>query len=184
MPNARCKPELDLIAKIGQLLSPTDKPMQVQVGVATGSAVVSREQVLGEPLAVAAGLSKAAAANSMLVAASTRKLLGGIFVFEYGATPDCRSFRCGERLPRRWGAEKLESRFKARQSDEIKAALRPQPRFAKAIGSVGSSQALRRPSCPHRRRAWHRKIAPLRSFYGPYCGRAARHHPIPMLSVP
>src|SRR5262249_9792312 len=73
---------LDLMEKIGQFLSPTGKLLRTQVGVATGSAVVSREQVLGEPLAVAAGLCKAATPNSMLVAASTRKLLGGIFVFE------------------------------------------------------------------------------------------------------
>ena len=114
---------LDLIAKIGQLLSPTDKPLQVQVGVATGSAVVGREQVLGEPLAVAAGLCKAAAANSMLVAASTRKLLGGIFVFENtelhkiaevsGAVSACRVV----------GERRVESRFKARQSDEIKQLI-------------------------------------------------------------
>ena len=110
---------LDLIGKIGQLLSPTDEALQVRVGVATGSAVVTREQALGEPLAVAAGLCKAAAPNSMLVAASTRKLLGGIFVFENmelyqiaevsDAVSACRVAR----------ERRVETRFKARQSDEI-----------------------------------------------------------------
>ena len=111
---------LDLIAKIGQLLSPTDKPMQVQVGVATGSAVVSREQVLGEPLAVAAGLCKAAAANSMLVAASTRKLLGGIFVFENTELHQIAEVSDAVSACRVVGERRVESRFKARQSDEIK----------------------------------------------------------------
>jgi DNA-binding response OmpR family regulator/class 3 adenylate cyclase len=114
---------LDLIAKIGKLQSPTDKPLQVRVGIASGAAVVSREQVLGEPLAVAAGLCKAAAPNSMLVAASTRKLVGGIFVFEdaelhqIAEVSDAVSACCvvGER--------RVESRFKARQSHEIKQLI-------------------------------------------------------------
>src|SRR5262245_57948119 len=111
---------LDLIAKIGQLLSPTREPLQVRVGVATGSAVVSRGQALGEPLAVAAGLCKAAAPNSMLVAESTRKLLGGIFVcenmelYQIAEVSEAVSACCvvGER--------RVESRFKARQSHEVK----------------------------------------------------------------
>ena len=114
---------LDLIAKIGQLLSPTDKPLQVQVGVATGSAVVSREQVLGEPLAVAAGLCKAAAANSMLVAGSTRKLLGGIFVFENTELHQIAEVSDAVSACRVVGERRVESRFKARQSDEIKRLI-------------------------------------------------------------
>jgi len=114
---------LDLIAKIGQLLSSTDKPLQVQVGVATGSAVVSREQVLGEPLAVAAGLCKAAAANSMLVAASTRKLLGGIFVFENTELHKIAEVSDAVSACRVVGERRVESRFKAKQSDEIKQLI-------------------------------------------------------------
>jgi DNA-binding response OmpR family regulator/class 3 adenylate cyclase/predicted ATPase len=114
---------LDLIEKIGQLLSPTHKPLQVQVGVATGSAVVSREQVLGEPLAVAAGLCKAAAANSMLVAASTRKLLGGIFVFENTELHKVAEVSDAVSACRIVGERRVESRFKARQSNEIKQLI-------------------------------------------------------------
>ena len=110
---------LDLIGKIGQLLSPTDEPLQVRVGVATGSAVVSREQALGEPLAVAAGLCKAAAPNSMLVAASTRKLLGGIFVFENMERYQIAEVSDAVSACRVVGERRVESRFKARQSDEI-----------------------------------------------------------------
>jgi class 3 adenylate cyclase len=110
---------LDLIVKIGQLLSPTNEPLQVRVGVASGSAVVSREQVLGEPLAVAAGLCKAAAPNSMLVAASTRKLLGGIFIFENTELYQIAEVSDAVSACRVVGERRVESRFKARQSHEI-----------------------------------------------------------------
>src|SRR5262245_7245090 len=110
---------LDLIAKIGQLLSPTNEPLQARVGVATGSAVVSREQVLGEPVAIAAGLCKAAAPNSVLVAASTRTLLGGIFVFENTELQQIADVSGAVNACRVVGERKVESRFKARQSHEI-----------------------------------------------------------------
>src|SRR5262245_38426379 len=110
---------LDLIVKIGQLLSPTNEPLQARVGVATGSAVVSREQVLGEPVAIAAGLCKAAAPNSVLVAASTRTLLGGIFVFENTELQQIADVSGAVNACRVVGERKVESRFKARQSHEI-----------------------------------------------------------------
>ena len=175
---------LDLVAKVSQLVSPTNEPLQVRVGVATGSAVVSREQALGEPLAVAAGLCKAAAPNSVLVAASTRKLLGGIFVFENmelyqiaevsDAVSACRVVR----------ERRVESRFKARQSDEITQLVGRDRELRQLSALWDRAKRCGRPSCPRGRRAWHRKIASLRSFYGLYFGRAARDHPISMLSVP
>src|SRR5262249_57896778 len=114
---------LDLIVKMGQLLLPPDEPLQVRVGVATGSAVVSREQALGEPLAVAAGLCKAAAPNSMLVAESTRKLLGGIFVCENTELYQIVEVSDAVSACRVVGKRRVESRFKARQSDEIKELI-------------------------------------------------------------
>ncbi len=109
---------LDLVAKVGQLVSPTGGPLQARVGIATGIAVVSPEQAIGEPIAVAAGLCNAAAPNSVLVAASTRKLLGGTFVFE-----NMEQYRIAESNAvsacHVVGERRIESRFKARRSHEI-----------------------------------------------------------------
>jgi class 3 adenylate cyclase/DNA-binding response OmpR family regulator len=69
---------LDAIAKIGQLR--LGEPLQAQVAVATGLALASQGQAVGEPLAIAGGLSNLAAPNSVLVAASTRRLLSSAFV--------------------------------------------------------------------------------------------------------
>ena len=93
------------------------------MGIASGLAVVSREQVLGEPLAVAAGLCKAAAPNSMLVAVSTRKLLGGIFVFENAELHQIADVSDAVSACRVVGERRVESRFKARQSHEIKQLI-------------------------------------------------------------
>src|SRR5215471_9024539 len=71
---------LDAVAKIGQLRSPLGEPLQVQVAVATGLALASQNQTVGKPRAIAGGLCNVAASGSVLVAASTRKLLNGAFV--------------------------------------------------------------------------------------------------------
>src|SRR5262249_28061847 len=71
---------LDALAKIGQLQSPLGEPLQAQVAVATGVALASQNQAVGEPRAIVAGLCDLATPNSVLVAASTRRLLNGAFV--------------------------------------------------------------------------------------------------------
>src|SRR6516165_7025718 len=71
---------LEALAKIGQLRSPRGEPLQAQMAVATGLAFASQNQAVGEPQAISAGLCDLAAPNSVLVAASTRRLLSGAFV--------------------------------------------------------------------------------------------------------
>jgi predicted ATPase/class 3 adenylate cyclase len=80
---------LDIVAKVGQLLLPSGEPLQVRVGIATGLVVVgetigegsAQEQaVFGETPNLAAHLQQVAAPNSVLVAASTYRLLGAMFV--------------------------------------------------------------------------------------------------------
>jgi class 3 adenylate cyclase len=71
---------LDVVAKIGQLRSPLGEPLQAQVAIATGLALASQNQTVGKPRAIAGGLCNVAAPGSVLVAASTRKLLNGAFV--------------------------------------------------------------------------------------------------------
>jgi predicted ATPase/DNA-binding response OmpR family regulator/class 3 adenylate cyclase len=71
---------LDLAAKVGELVWASGKPLQVRIGIATGLVVVADQGVVGEPSTVAPRLRNIAPAGSILVAASTRKLLGRAFV--------------------------------------------------------------------------------------------------------
>ena len=85
---------LDLVAKVSQLLLPTGDVLQVRVGVATGLVVVgdtvgegsAREQVVvGETPNLAFRLQSVAAPNTVVVAASTMRLLGDLFLCEHPA---------------------------------------------------------------------------------------------------
>ena len=71
---------LDLAAKMEELVWPSGKPLQVRIGIATGLVVVTGQAVVGEPSIVAPRLRSIAPAGSILVAASTRKLLGRAFI--------------------------------------------------------------------------------------------------------
>jgi class 3 adenylate cyclase/predicted ATPase len=71
---------LDALKQIGQLRSPLGEPLRAQVAIATGLALASQNQAVGEPRAIVAGLCDLATPNSILVAASTRRLLNGAFV--------------------------------------------------------------------------------------------------------
>ena len=73
---------LDAVARVGQLVSPKGKPLQAQVVVATGLAIASQRQAVGEPSVIAAGMCDLAPPNSVLVTASTRRLIGSAFVWE------------------------------------------------------------------------------------------------------
>jgi DNA-binding response OmpR family regulator/class 3 adenylate cyclase/predicted ATPase len=71
---------LDLVAKMGAFVWPSGKPLQVRAGIATGLVVVADQDVVGEPSTLAPHLRNIAPPNSILVAASTRKLLGRAFI--------------------------------------------------------------------------------------------------------
>jgi class 3 adenylate cyclase len=71
---------LDVIAQISALSPP--QRLQVRLGIASGLALIAEAQAIGEPSFVAIGLCDLAAPNSILVAASTRRLLGSRFVCE------------------------------------------------------------------------------------------------------
>jgi len=105
---------LNLLAKLGQVRSPLGQPLQAQVAVATGLAIASQKQAVGEPLAVVAGLCDLAAPNSVLVAASARRLLGGAFVCGDPEPYALAGLSETVRASRVTGKRTVESRFKAR----------------------------------------------------------------------
>lgn len=71
---------LDLAAMMEELVWPSGRPLQVRIGIATGLVVVTDQAVVGEPSTVAPRLRSIAPADSILVAATTRKLLGRAFI--------------------------------------------------------------------------------------------------------
>src|SRR5262249_28849848 len=74
---------LDLAAKVGELLSPSSEPLQVRTAIATGVALINDDQtVVGEAIVTAARLRSATTSNSVIITASTRKLLGNVFACE------------------------------------------------------------------------------------------------------
>ena len=88
---------LDLVAAIGGLK--THAPLQTRVGIATGLVVVgdligsgaSQEQaIVGETPNLAARLQGVAEPNSVVIAESTRKLVGNLFELEDLGAQDLR----------------------------------------------------------------------------------------------
>jgi DNA-binding response OmpR family regulator/class 3 adenylate cyclase/predicted ATPase len=100
---------LHLVAKT--VLSPSGKPLQVRVGIATGLVVIADQGAVGEPLTVAVGLRNKAPPSSVIVAATTRRLIGGEFICDEPSLCELPEISvkvdvCGVK-----GARIVESRF-------------------------------------------------------------------------
>jgi predicted ATPase len=112
---------LDLVAKVGQLLSPANQPLQMRIGIATSLVLVGQGQaIIGEALGVAAGLRHLASPNAILVAESTRKLLSDVFVCENLERHRLGGDSEAVNACRVTGRRMVESRFKASRPDEIR----------------------------------------------------------------
>ena len=119
---------LDLVAKVGQLLLPTGDLLQVRVGIATGLVVVgdtvgeesAQEQVVvGETPNLAARLQSVAVPNTTVVAASTLRLLGDVFVCEQLGPFELKGFSEPVMAWRVLGERVVESRFAAIRSQTL-----------------------------------------------------------------
>jgi class 3 adenylate cyclase len=116
---------LDAVARVSQLLSPKAKPLQAQVVVATGLALASQRQAVGEPSVIAAGICYLAPPNSVLVTASTRKLLNSAFVCD---NPEQHALAGVSEPVSTWrvtGKRAFASRFKAKYSNDDCPDYRP-----------------------------------------------------------
>jgi predicted ATPase len=107
------------VAKIRQLPSPTGEPLQLRVGVATGLAFVSQMQAIGGPSALAVRVCQLATPNSVLVIASTRRLLSSAFVCENPERYALAGVSVEVSACRVTGKRAVESRFKSKHSDKI-----------------------------------------------------------------
>src|SRR4029077_14736245 len=111
---------LELVAAVGRLN--THAPLQNRVGIATGLVVVcdligsgaSQEQaIVGETPNLAARLQGVAEANSVVIAESTRKLVGNLFELDDLGARDLKGIAGPVRSWVALRASSVESRFDA-----------------------------------------------------------------------
>lgn len=111
---------LDLVARIGKLRSWSDEPLQARIAIATGLVLVGEDQsVIGEPVVMAARLRNTTPPNSVTITASTRELLGNLFVYD---NYDLREFdgSCQRVTAYRIRGERaIKSRFAARRTGKL-----------------------------------------------------------------
>jgi class 3 adenylate cyclase/predicted ATPase len=111
---------LDLAAKVGEVLSPSGEPLQVRTAIATGVALINDDQTaVGEAIVTAARLRSATTASSVIIAASTRKLLGNVFVCENAELCEFEGASGAGTAYRVTGKRAIESRFVARRKGKL-----------------------------------------------------------------
>src|SRR5262249_26926740 len=105
---------LDLVAKIREILSPSGEPLQARIAITTGLVLVGDDQTaIGEAIVTAARLRNATAPNSVTVSASTRKLLGSVFVCDDPQLCELQGVSEPLTAYRVTGKRAIESRFDA-----------------------------------------------------------------------
>jgi class 3 adenylate cyclase len=121
---------LALIEAVGKL--PTEEPLEVHIGVATGMVVVGdlvgsgeaqERGVVGETPNLAARLQGIAAPNTVVIAEGTRRLLGNLFELEDLGSRDLKGIVAPARA---WGAPRarsVESRFEALHATGLNALV-------------------------------------------------------------
>ncbi len=111
---------LDLISAVGSLK--THSPLQTRVGIATGLVVVgdligsgaSQEQaIVGETPNLAARLQGVAAPNRVVIAESTRKLVGNLFELQDMGAQNFKGISGSVHVWAAIGPSSMESRFEA-----------------------------------------------------------------------
>lgn len=122
------KSGLSIVKAIGALVTPAGERLQVRVGIATGLVVVgyitgegaaAEESVVGMTPNLAARLQTMAAVNQVLIADSTRELLGKRFVYEDLGTRELRGFSDPVRVWRVVRPIDAESRFAAMRAPNL-----------------------------------------------------------------
>jgi DNA-binding response OmpR family regulator/class 3 adenylate cyclase len=111
---------LDLIARVGEMRSAAGTPLQVQTVITTGLVLIDRgQEIIGGPPVLAARLRIATPANSLLITAATRRLIGRVFDLEgpmlrqlEGVSEPVMTYRVTGRRPAR-------TRFEANRTEKL-----------------------------------------------------------------
>jgi class 3 adenylate cyclase/predicted ATPase len=106
---------LDIVAKMGELLSPTGASRQARIALASGVVLIDGNRpLIGEAIVAATHVRDAAKPNSVVVAASTRKLLGEVFICNEPELCVCDGLSEPVTTYRIMGKRALQSRLDAR----------------------------------------------------------------------
>ena len=180
---------LELIAAVAGLKS--SLALQVRVGIATGLVVVgdligsgaSQEQaIVGETPNLAARLQGVAGPNSVVIAESTRKLVGNLFELEDIGAQNLKGI---EGPVRAWAAlrpSSVESRFDALHAGALTELVGREEELELLLRRWSRGEDRRGPSGVALRRGWHRQIAPNRRASGTPRWRAA--HALALFLLP
>ena len=144
---------LALVEAVPKLETSAGVPLQMRVGIATGLVVVgdligtgaAQEQaVVGETPNLAARLQALAEPNTVVIAESTRKLLGDLFEFRDLGAVELKGIAEPVRAWAALGASAVESRFEALPPDRPHAAGRSRGgnRAADAALGAGEERAM------------------------------------------
>jgi class 3 adenylate cyclase len=143
------KAGLELIAAVGALMAPV--PLQTRVGIATGLLVVGdligsgeaqERGIVGETPNLAARLQGVAEPNTVLIAESTRKLLGNLFELQDLGTQELKGIGSAVRA---WAALRpasVESRFEALHAGHVHVEVH-RSQCAAGAGQLGSGTRAR-----------------------------------------
>ena len=184
---------LAILDAVGTLKAASDVPLQARVGIATGLVVVgeqpgtgdTRQRVaIGETPDLAAQLQAAASPGEVVIAASTRRLVGRMFDCRaLGADRDEGAAATGGGVA---GARRGGRRQPVRGAARGRAvpARWPAGGDRAAAAPLGSGQARRGPGRAALRRARHRQVAHRRKPAGQARGRAAYAPSLFLLSPP
>jgi class 3 adenylate cyclase len=117
---------LDLLTDISELLSPSAEPLQARIAIATGLVLVGEDQrVVGEPVVTAGRLLNKTPPNSVTITASTRKLLGNVFVYNDLELQEFEGFSEPVTAYRITGKRAVKSRFAlpGRSARQLRSAV-------------------------------------------------------------
>jgi class 3 adenylate cyclase len=113
---------LDLVANVGKLSPSSGEALQTRIAIATGLVLVGEDQrVIGEPMITAGRLRNKTPPNSITITASTRKLLGSVFVYDNLELGEFDGLSEPLTPYLVTGKRAVESRFAARRTGTYKA---------------------------------------------------------------
>lgn len=119
---------LAVTAAVATLRTPTDEPLAARVGIATGVVVVGdligegaarEEAVVGETPNLAARLQSLAEPGNVIIAPSTRRLVGGLFELANLGSQNLKGFTDAFEIWMVVGPSAAESRFEAMHQSEL-----------------------------------------------------------------
>ena len=152
----------------GELRSRHALRLQTRVGIATGLVVVGdligsgeaqERGIVGETPNLAARLQGIAEPNTVVIAESTRKLLGNLFELEDLGAKDLKGIAGPVRAWAALRAGSAEGRFEALHGSGLTALVGREEELELLLRRWSKAKSRRRPSGLALRRGWHRQVS-------------------------